>query len=274
MRRGLTLAAVFLMVFALAFFGSSYYVSRLDYEDEDRQDVNEPEITSENDESKPDIIFAPEARDISLLAAGTTVSDEDVNEFGEEKCFTVNQISDELFDRIYGLSYKKDCTVPRDELRYLRVLHKDAGGVIFVGELIVNRAVAQDVCEIFHELYKAGYPIEKMHLIDDYGADDDASMEDDNTSAFNYRLVAGTSQMSRHAYGMAIDINPFYNPYVIPEQDYVSPTQAYKYGNRDWDFDYKIEKGDLCYRLFIEHGFTWGGEWPSPIDYQHFEKSM
>ena len=173
---------------------------------------------------------------------------------------------------MYGLSYKEDCTVPREDLRYIRVLHVTAEGETRVGELVMNKAVAQDVCGIFHQLYDAGYPIHKMHLVDDYDADDNASMEDDNTSAFNYRLVAGTSDMSRHAYGMAIDINPYYNPYCIPDEDYVSPASAYRYGDRSGTWPYKIEEGDLCHRLFLEAGFTWGGYWDYTKDYQHFEK--
>ena len=206
------------------------------------------------------------------IPAGTALTKEEVRLFGEDKCFCVYEISDELFSRIYGLSFKKNCTVPREDLRYVKVLHKDAEGTILVGELIVHKDVAEAIRDIFHELYLADYPIHKMHLVDDYGADDNASMEADNTSAFNYRLIAGTSELSNHAFGKAIDINPYYNPYCIPGQDYVSPASAYEYGDRSRSFDYKIEKGDLCYNLFIEHGFTWGGDWTGGIyDYQHFE---
>ena len=213
------------------------------------------------------------AEEALAMAAGTELSESDVAAYGEDAFFAALPIDDALFDRIYGKSYKADCTVPREELRYLKVLHRDAEGRILVGELMVNAAVADDLLEIFHELYRASYPIEKMHLVDDYNASDDASMEDDNTSAFNYRVIAGTTEMSNHAYGFAIDINPFYNPYCIPSQDYVSPAAAYEYGNREAEFAYKINRGDLCYNLFIEHGFTWGGDWETIKDYQHFEKN-
>ncbi|MBQ9068064.1 MAG: M15 family metallopeptidase [Eggerthellaceae bacterium] len=213
------------------------------------------------------------ALDIRSLAAGTVVTRDQVERFGEDACFTVEQIDDALFSRMWGLSYKEYCDVPREDLRYIRVLHTDANGTIHVGEVVMNVAVADDVCRIFHELYRASYPIEKMHLVDDYGASDDASMEDDNTSAFNYRLIEGTDRISNHSDGLAIDSNPYYNPYCIPSQDYVSPASAYAYGNRDWSFPYKIEEGDLCYRLFLEAGFSWGGYWNEPKDYQHFEKA-
>lgn len=234
------------------------------------QEATEVQEAPAPDEAAP--ISEELAAEARALPAGTVLSAEDVSRYGEDALFTVNEIDDALFDRIYGLSYKADCTVPREGLRYIKVLHKNAEGVILVGELMMSTEVADDVCGIFRQLYEADYPIEKMHLVDDYGASDDASMEDDNTSAFNYRLIAGTSQMSNHAYGNAIDINPYYNPYCIPSQDYVSPASAYEYGNREADFPYKIERGDLCYNLFIEHGFSWGGDWEGTKDYQHFEK--
>ena len=211
--------------------------------------------------------------DPSSYAAGTELSEEVVLAAGEDAWFTVSEISDDLFARIYGLSFKENCTVPRENLRYIRVLHRDIDGRILVGELIMHADVAEDVCDIFHQLYQASYPIEKMRLIDDYGADDNASMEDNNTSAFNFRLIAGTDRISNHAYGKAIDINPYYNPYVIPEDSYVSPASAAAYADRSAAFDYKIDRGDLCYQLFLEKGFTWGGDWQSPIDYQHFERT-
>ena len=106
--------------------------------------------------------------------------------------------------------------------------------------------------------------------------DDTASMEDNNTSCFNYRVVDGTTKLSKHAYGLAIDINPFYNPYVVPQSDgstYISPKGSEAYTDRSADFPYKIDENDLCYRLFKEHGFTWGGNWNSCKDYQHFQKA-
>lgn len=205
---------------------------------------------------------------------GTELSQEAVDAVGVDAFFTVDEISDEVFNRMYGLSFKADCTVPRDSLRYLRVLCRDYDGAIFVGEMVVNIEIAQDVSDIFKTLYLASYPIERMSLVDEYGADDDASMEADNTSAFNYRLIAGTNNLSNHALGMAIDINPFYNPYVIPDENYCSPVDADEYADRSWDFPYKITKGDLCYTLFLEHGFSWGGDWSEIKDYQHFEKTI
>ena len=100
-------------------------------------------------------------------------------------------------------------------------------------------------------------------------------MEDNNTSCFNYRPVEGTSSLSKHALGLAIDINPFYNPYITYNKDgseKVSPANASAYADRTASFPYKIDENDLCYQLFKEHGFTWGGHWNSCKDYQHFQK--
>ena len=115
-----------------------------------------------------------------------------------------------------------------------------------------------------------------MLLIDEYDGDDTASMEDNNTSCFNYRVVEGSDSLSKHAYGLAIDVNPFYNPYVTYEKDgaeRVSPAAAMGYADRSVNFPYKIDEEDLCCRLFKEHGFIWGGNWNSLKDYQHFQKT-
>lgn len=101
-------------------------------------------------------------------------------------------------------------------------------------------------------------------------------MEANNTSCFNYRVVDGTSSLSRHAYGLAVDINPLYNPYVTYPNGKrrVSPAASEIYADRSLDFPAKIDKNDLCYQLFTEHGFTWGGNWKTMKDYQHFQKAL
>ncbi len=162
-----------------------------------------------------------------------------------------------------------------DDLRYVHILHYDFNGDPIEGELICNEAIAQDMVEIFYELYRNEYRIEKVKLIDEYDGNDTTSMEDNNTSCFNYRVVENTSSLSKHALGLAIDINPLYNPYITYNKDgtsNVSPVAAMDYADRNKDFPYKIDEDDLCYKLFVEHGFTWGGNWNSCKDYQHFQK--
>ena len=187
--------------------------------------------------------------------------------------FIQQEISDSLFARIRGKSYKENCTTPRSDLRYLRVLHYNKEGEVLEGELICHKTIANDLLEIFRELYQAKYPIERMVLVDEYDANDEASMRANNSSAFNFRYVSGTRTLSRHSRGMAIDINPLYNPYVRQRggRTLVEPSNAQPYADRSKDFPYKIVKGDLCYRLFKKYGFTWGGDWKNSKDYQHFE---
>ena len=188
--------------------------------------------------------------------------------------FCQEEISDEVFCRMMGKSYKEECTTPREELRYLRVLHYNKVGEELQGELVCHKDIANDLLAIFRELYQAKYPIERMVLIDEYDADDEASMRANNTSAFNFRKASGMRTLSKHSTGMAIDINPLYNPLVKHREGRtrVYPSNATPYIDRSQDFPYKIVKGDLCYRLFKKYGFSWGGDWKSSKDYQHFEK--
>ncbi|MCQ2153465.1 MAG: M15 family metallopeptidase [Bacteroidales bacterium] len=208
-------------------------------------------------------------------APGDTVRPEDADGKSADAFFRILPVDDSVFARMKGKSYKDGCTVSRDSLRYVRVLHKDASGAVKVGEMVVAKSIADDILDIMRTLYEASYPIERMVLIDEYGADDDLSMRADNSSAFNYRKVAGTAVLSKHSLGLAVDINPLYNPYCKRAKDgrmIVSPANAAEYADRSREFPYKIEKGDLCYRLFTSRGFKWGGDWKSLKDYQHFEK--
>ena len=189
--------------------------------------------------------------------------------------FYITPIPDDIFAKMQGRSYKADCTIDREELRYVHILHTGFDGETKEGELVVNKAIADDVLAIFEELYRAKYPIEKVRLVDEYGADDEASMSDNNSSAFNFRTISHTTTISKHGLGMAIDINPLYNPYVKTVNGALSiePANAAVYVDQSEDHPYRIDHDDLCYKLFIEHGFTWGGDWVHSKDYQHFEKA-
>ncbi len=205
---------------------------------------------------------------------GDIVPDEIVAEYGCECFFSAQELSDELFSLMQGKSYKENCTIPREDLRYLLVLHKNIEGKTLVGEMVVNKSIADDALEIFRELYSASYPIEKMRLVDYYDADDQMSMRDNNSSSFNFRFISHTTKVSVHGRGEAIDINPYYNPYykILPDgTEVIEPEGANPYLDRSASFDYKVSREDLCCRLFIEHGFEWGGDWTTCKDYQHFE---
>ena len=196
-----------------------------------------------------------------------------------EQGFYYEPLSEELKTFITGISYPAEGTdeISYEDLAYVHVLHYNFDGESTEGELICNKAISQDLVEIFYDLYTAEYQIEKITLIENYDGDDTASMTDNNTSCFNYRTVDGTDRLSRHALGLAIDINPFYNPYIRYAKDgslIISPQGSEDYADRTLGFPYKIDETDLCYRLFIEHGFTWGGNWNSSKDYQHFQKAL
>lgn len=208
---------------------------------------------------------------VTLETVVTTAADEKPEKKDD---FFISEITDEIFSRMKGLSFGDDCTLPREDLRYIHVLHVDADGVTHEGEMVCNEYIADNLLDIFRKLYEAKYPIERMRLVDDYGADDETSMRDDNSSSFNFRFISHTAKISKHGLGLAVDINPLYNPYVktVNGERIFEPATAEVYSNRSLSFPYKLEKGDLCYELFTEHGFEWGGDWNgSTKDYQHFE---
>ncbi len=221
------------------------------------------------------LLFCSTAWAQPRFSPGTVVPDAYLKVYGSHAFFSVVPISESLKSRMDGCSYKAMGGVGWDDLRYLRVLHRDAKGRVIVGEMVCNKAIAADLLFIFKALYDEGYPIEKMLLVESYDGDDEASMLDNNTSCFNQRRTLG-GMISKHSYGMAIDINPRYNPYLRQRsagRTIVQPEGSETYLDREGDFPYKIVKGDLCYRLFRQHGFSWGGEWNRGKDYQHFERS-
>lgn len=191
----------------------------------------------------------------------------------DNKEFYIKPIPDDIFEKMQGKSYKENCTVPREELRYLHILHVGFDNNTHEGELIVNKRIAEDVLDIFKELYKAGYQIEKVRLIDEYNAQDELSMRDNNSSAFNFRYISYSTILSKHAMGLAVDINTLYNPYIkqVDGRLNIEPANAAKYVDRNRQFPHKIDHDDLCYKLFTKYGFEWGGDWEDSKDYQHFE---
>lgn len=192
----------------------------------------------------------------------------------EKPIFSAQKIPEHISEKMIGKSipieYKDKVDISK--LSYLQISHYGFDGNLHVGEMVVNSSIENEVIDIFKELYKVKYPIEKIRLIDEYDADDELSMEDNNSSCFCYRVVAGTARLSNHAKGMAIDINPLYNPYITPNG--ITPLNGVKYADRTLKNKYQIYKDDIVYDIFIKHGWTWGGEWNNKKDYQHFEKEL
>ena len=123
-------------------------------------------------------------------------------------------------------------------------------------------------------MYYRRYPIEKIILIDEYGGNDEKSMADNNSSCFNYRNIDFSNKISLHSFGMAIDINPLYNPYVRSGYGHrnILPLNAGKFVDRSTFYQGMIFKNDICYNSFIKRGWKWGGDWDGLKDYQHFYK--
>ena len=184
--------------------------------------------------------------------------------------FVSQPISDVVKTRMQGKSMPDNAPIGYDELRYLTLYHYDYDGNIKQGEMVCNQAIAHDLLCIFKALFAEAYPIYSIRLVDDFDADDEASMEANNTSCFNYRTMAGSRRISKHAIGLAVDVNPLQNPCI--KHGRVHPAAAEEYVDRTKDFPHKIDRDDYCKKVFTSHGFSWGGSWAGSKDYQHFEK--
>lgn len=141
------------------------------------------------------------------------------------------------------------------------------------GELIVLDAVAEQAAAIFFQLYKNRFPLAKIRSAHHYGASDELSMEDNNSSCFCVRPIEGTDLTSLHSYGLAIDINPLQNPFVMFDEKTgnakIYPKNGWEYLNRHNQKEGMVE---TIVPLLAEHGFfIWGGKWTTPIDYHHFQ---
>ena len=185
--------------------------------------------------------------------------------FGAE----VLAISDEIRARIAGRSWRPDDPrCPRvHELAYVRVDHVTMDGGIARGELIVAAALAARAVELFRRLFALGFPIRQLRLVDDYGASDDASMAADNSSAFNFRVVAGTELLSQHALGRAIDINPLENPWRRPDR--ILPAAGAAFADRAHVRPGMIVRPGPIVAALDEQGWEWGGDWRHAFDDHH-----
>ena len=223
-------------------------------------EVNTDTIVQESPEApdKPAITYS----DAEILAAEDTL-------WYQDYLFASYPIPESVKARMQGKSMKDHAKIGYDQLRYLKLPYYDYDGHIQKGEMVCNTRIAHDLLCVFKTLFSEQYPISSIRLVDDFDADDEASMEANNTSCFNYRAVLGTSVLSRHALGLAVDINPLQNPYIRGSK--VHPATATEYVDRTKDFPHKIDKDDLCYKVFTSYGFTWGGIWRNK-DHQHFEK--
>jgi hypothetical protein len=165
-------------------------------------------------------------------------------------------------------SYRAGCPVGPSELRTVRLAYWGFDSRAHVGSLVVHRRVADDVVTVFRRLYAARVPIRRLVPVSAYRGSDDASMAADNTSAFNCRRVGGSTSWSMHAYGLAIDINPVENPYVLGSR--VSPSAGRRFLDRERVRPGMAVDGGSLVEAFESVGWKWGGRWTGSLDYQHF----
>jgi poly-gamma-glutamate synthesis protein (capsule biosynthesis protein) len=171
--------------------------------------------------------------------------------------------------RMTGVSYRADdprCP-PWSALAYLRVDHATFDGGVARGEVVVASTIAARAVALFARLYAIGFPLRRLALVDEFGGDDDASMAADNSSAFNFRCVAGTEQLSQHAYGRAIDLNPVENPWRRPDRILPEAGRAYA-DRRDIRPGMIVRPGPVV-AAFDDLGWQWGGDWLHASDDHH-----
>lgn len=211
--------------------------------------------------------------DSSVLAStgnGTEGLDEEV----VRAAFYSQPISDELANRLVPNVYDPNQDfVTLDDLQDIRVLYYDFSGTPKVGQLAANNLIAQDLEEIFYELYQQKYPIENVSIPFDLESDDE-SMAQDITRSLAFTWQDGEPMKHEHSLGLAVDFNPLYNPQVVMEDDqvYIDPIQGADYADRSVIQEHMIDENDPAYKAFTNHGFYWGGTWDGRNDYQHFEK--
>ncbi len=168
-------------------------------------------------------------------------------------------------------TWKPGCPVSATGLSWVRLTFFGFDGARHTGELLVNRTVADDLVRVFRSLFAARFPIEEMRITRADELDAPPTGDGNNTGAFNCRPTTGATSYSQHAYGLAIDVNPFQNPYT--KGALVLPELASSYLQRGRVRPGMIEPGGPVVRAFDAIGWTWGGTWRSLKDYQHFSQN-
>ncbi|MDD5548692.1 MAG: M15 family metallopeptidase, partial [Sulfurovaceae bacterium] len=174
-------------------------------------------------------------------------------------------------------NYYHGCPVEIEDLRIVNVKYYNFENKIKNGDLIVHKDASSDVVKIFDDLFAIKYPIRQIVPIHNFNSNDFASIEADNTSAFNCRKATGENSWSKHAYGKAIDINPIENPFIFKD-GHTAHDKSLKFKNRihknlqDPQDIALLLPNDEAVKIFAKHGWGWGGSWSGTKDYQHFYK--
>ena len=183
--------------------------------------------------------------------------------------FDISPVPPPVRARMEGVSWQgNDDRCPRwERLAYVRLSHVTFEGGVAEGELVVAADLAARATEVFRRLYAMGFPIRSMRLVDDFAASDDRSMSADNSSAFNFRVIAGTNVLSQHALGRAIDINPVENPWRRPDR--IVPEEGRAFADRATIRPGMIVRPGPVVAVFDELGWEWGGDWLHAFDDHH-----
>ncbi|MEL6981295.1 MAG: M15 family metallopeptidase [Actinomycetota bacterium] len=174
-------------------------------------------------------------------------------------------------DTLARSTWEPGCPVEPEELSYLTMTFWGFDGKPHTGEMLVNAEVASDIVAVFERLFDARFPIEEMRIVTRADLDAPPTGDGNNTTAFVCRPVTGGTSFSEHAFGLAIDINPFHNPY--QRNDIVLPELATYYLDRQLGQPGMVVSGDVVVEAFASIGWPWGGDWTSLKDYQHFSRS-
>lgn len=155
-----------------------------------------------------------------------------------------------------------------DSLSMVDVSYYSFDGRRHAGQIVVDARLEDDVYDIFHLIEKLQFPVGKAVPIVAYAWEDENSMADNNSSAFNYRVIAGTNKLSLHSFGRALDINPVQNPVIYPA-GLIAPAGAVYHPQNKGAFS----AAHPVVREFLKRGWHWGGNFEQPKDYHHFEKT-
>lgn len=242
---------------------------------EDSETDSESSLNSQVNLSDPASIVA----NWQTIPAGTVIDKANIDFNNLSQYFVAYEIPADVYNYINGKTYQENPYVALSDLRYVKLLHYNFNHELQVGELIVAADLQGDYLGIFAELFAAEYEIQSMYLPDKYWtgdptSTDSASIDVNNSSCFMYRPATGSSKLSKHSYGRAIDINPQQNPYVsyTSGEPKWSHENANDYIDRTTGLPHVITENDICYQIFTKYGFTWGGSWANVKDYQHFQK--
>jgi hypothetical protein len=174
-------------------------------------------------------------------------------------------------DVIARSTWAPGCPVRARDLAWIRLTFWGFDGRRHTGELLVNGEVAAPLVTVFHTLYDERFPLEQMTITTKAEQTAKPTGDGNDTGAFNCRPVRGATTFSQHAYGLAVDVNPFQNPYT--KGDLVLPELAGAYTDRSWRRPGMILPGGPVVRAFARIGWGWGGSWHSLKDLQHFSRS-